>query len=163
MSNRLHRARSGCDGLLFPVVVHRSLSSHQQQLSSEIVFSFNMENMRVMVPNDGRSSSRFLHFGSMIDQQFDVSSQDDFKGYKKKEICTALLDVCPPDPATLRNCHQDQKTQTQHNVLRSMFPSGTGALQRNVQSCVNFNTRCLKVSRADTISGISKQLNMTQD
>jgi len=76
------------------------------------------------------------------------SSQDDFKGYKK-EICTALLDVCPPDPATLRNCHQDQKTQTQHNMLKLMIPSGKGALQRNVQSCVDVNTSCLKVSCGD--------------
>lgn len=52
------------------------------------------------------------------------NSAQDFKGYKREEICTALLDVCPPDPATLRKCHQDQKTQTQNNMLNSMFPSG---------------------------------------
>lgn len=85
-----------------------------------------------MAPNDGRPSSRCLHFGPIFDQRFDVSSQDDFKGYKKEEICTALLDVCPQDPATLRKCHQDHKTRTQNNMLSSMFPSGTGALQRNV-------------------------------
>lgn len=46
-----------------------------------------------------------------------------------------------------------------------MFPSaaGTGALQRNVQSCVDVNTGSLKISRGDAISGISKQLNLTQD
>ncbi|KAL0035254.1 hypothetical protein WJX79_008737 [Trebouxia sp. C0005] len=58
------------------------------------------------------------------------SSQNDFNGYKKEEICAALLDVCPPDPATLRTCHHDQKTQTQNSMLRLMFPSGMGGYNR---------------------------------
>lgn len=148
MSNRLHRARSGCDGLLFPAVVHCSLSSHQQQLSSEFVFFVTLEDMRVIAHNDGRSSSRCLHFCPTIGQQ-SVRRRTTSKVTKRRRSATALLDVCPPDPATLRNCHQDQKTQTQHNMLKLMIPSGKGALQRNVQSCVDVNTSCLKVSCGD--------------
>ena len=167
MSNRLHRARSGCDGLLFPAVVHRSLSSRQQQRSGEFVFFVNLGGHASDSPQRWTLIFLMLAFWSN-NRSSNGSSQKDFKGYKREEICTALLDVCPPDPATLRKCHQDQKTQTQNNMLNSMFPSGTGALHCNVQSCVDVNTRRLDMlhdttGRKEIYCGMSQQLNMTQD
>lgn len=52
------------------------------------------------------------------------SSQDDYGGYSKGDICRCLLEVCPADSGTMRSSQQDSRAKAENNQLGLFFPQG---------------------------------------
>lgn len=62
----------------------------------------------------------------------------EFSGYDKGESYAALLELCPPDSATLQNCHQDKTSKAENAMLENLFPGMTMVILVMLRHAGNF-------------------------